>query len=71
MPQKEILRILDHLRRDVRELRGDEIFFAPPRIYILGSKRSIVKNLGACFRHHFSAPRVGQEGHGFAETFRG
>ena len=33
---------------------GDEIFFAPPRIYILGSKRSIVKNIGICFRHHFS-----------------
>jgi len=36
---------------------GDEIFFAPPRVYILGSKRSIVKNLGACFHHHFTHPR--------------
>jgi len=33
---------------------GEEIFFAPPRIYILGSKRSIVQNIGICFRHHFS-----------------
>jgi hypothetical protein len=33
---------------------GDEIFFAPPRVYILGSKRSIVKNLGVCFRHYFT-----------------
>ena len=50
---------------------GDEIFFASPRIYILGSKKSIVKNMGACFRHHFSIPGVAQEGLGLAESFRG
>ena len=50
---------------------GDEIFFASPSIYILGSKKSIVKNMGTCFRHHFSAPGAGQEGLGFAEAFRG
>ncbi|MBI4495360.1 MAG: hypothetical protein HY697_00335 [Deltaproteobacteria bacterium] len=33
---------------------ADEIFFAPPRIYILGSKRSIVRNIEACFQHHFT-----------------
>ncbi len=33
---------------------GEEIFFIPPRIYILSSKRSIIKNIGACFRNHFS-----------------
>jgi hypothetical protein len=30
---------------------GDEIFLIPPRIYVLNSKRSIVKNIAACFRH--------------------
>jgi hypothetical protein len=33
---------------------GDEIFFLPPRIYILSSKRSMIKNIGACFRNHFT-----------------
>jgi hypothetical protein len=33
-----------------------EIFFAPPRIYILNSKRSVIKNIGLCFRHHFTFP---------------
>ena len=50
---------------------GDEIFFAPPRVYILGSKKSIAKNMATCFRHHFSAPRAGQEDPGVAKTFRG
>jgi len=50
---------------------GDEIFYAPPRIYILGSKRSVVKNLGTCFRHHFSASPPGPEGRGGGDTFRG
>jgi hypothetical protein len=33
---------------------GDEIFFAPPRVYILSSKRSIIRNLALCFKHHFT-----------------
>ena len=35
---------------------ADEIFFAPPQIYILSSKGSIPKNLAICFRHHFTLP---------------
>ncbi|MDI6755128.1 MAG: hypothetical protein QME78_12140 [Thermodesulfobacteriota bacterium] len=37
---------------------ADEIFFAPPRIYILSSKGSIPKNLASCFKHYFTFPRV-------------
>lgn len=37
---------------------ADEIFFAPPRIYIFSSKRSITKNLAICFQHHFTLPRM-------------
>jgi hypothetical protein len=33
---------------------ADEIFFAPPRVYILSSKGSITRNLAACFKHHFT-----------------
>jgi len=50
---------------------GDEIFFAPPRVYILGSKRSIVKNLGVCFRHHFTHPLSLLAGEGFGEFGKG
>jgi hypothetical protein len=50
---------------------GDEIFFAPPRIYILGSKRSIVKNMATCFRHYFSTPLPDPGGNAFAELLRG
>jgi hypothetical protein len=32
---------------------ADEIFLIPPRIYVLNSKRSIVKNMAVCFRHSF------------------
>jgi hypothetical protein len=42
---------------------GEEIFFLAPGIYILSSKRSMVKNIEACFRNHFTlslAPQ-GQE----------
>jgi len=35
---------------------ADEIFFAPPQIYILGSKRSIARNIAACLKHHFALP---------------
>ncbi len=35
---------------------ADEIFFAPPGIYILNSKRSISRNLAMCFQHHFALP---------------
>jgi hypothetical protein len=37
---------------------ADEIFFAPPRIYILSSKRSIAKNIATCFKHHFTFPVI-------------
>jgi hypothetical protein len=50
---------------------GDEVFFAPPRIYILGSKRSISQNMAICFRHYFSDPRPYPEGNIFAESPRG
>lgn len=50
---------------------GDEVFFAPPRIYILGSKRSISQNMAVCFRHYFSDPRSVPEGNAFAELVRG
>jgi len=33
---------------------AEEIFFAPPRVYILSSKRSIAKNISACFKHYFT-----------------
>jgi hypothetical protein len=35
---------------------ADEIFFAPPRVYILSSKGSITGNIAACFKHHFTSP---------------
>jgi hypothetical protein len=35
---------------------ADEIFFVPPRVYILSSKGSIAKNIAACFKHHFTFP---------------
>ena len=50
---------------------GDEIFFAPPWVYILGSKRSIVKNLGVCFHHHFTHPLSFLAGEGFGELGKG
>jgi hypothetical protein len=50
---------------------GDEVFFAPPRIYILGSKRSISQNMAICFRHYFSGTRSYPEGNVFAELLRG
>jgi hypothetical protein len=37
---------------------ADEIFFAPPRIYIFSSKRSIPKNIATCFKHHFTFPLI-------------
>lgn len=37
---------------------GDEIFFAPPRVYILSSKGSISRNIAACFKHHFAFPLI-------------
>ena len=37
---------------------ADEIFFAPPRIYILSSKGSISRNIAACFKHHFTFPPI-------------
>jgi len=50
---------------------GDEIFFAPPRVYILGSKRSIVKNLSICFHHHFTHSHPFLAGEGFGEPGKG
>jgi len=37
---------------------ADEIFFAPPRVYILSSKGSIIKNIAACLKHHFTFPLI-------------
>lgn len=34
---------------------ADEIFFAPPQVYILSSKRSITRNIASCFKHHFTS----------------
>jgi hypothetical protein len=50
---------------------GEEIFFIPPRIYILSSKGSIVKNIGICFRNHFSLSFAEKGGKGLSETLRG
>ncbi len=50
---------------------AEEIFWVPPRVYILGSKRSIVRNMGVCFRHHFSAAHAGQESVGSLPALRG
>lgn len=50
---------------------GDEIFFAPPRVYILGSKRSIVKNMGVCFHHSFTHPYPFLAGEGLGEPGKG
>jgi len=33
---------------------ADEIYYAPPKVYILSSKRSIAKNIATCFQHHFT-----------------
>jgi hypothetical protein len=37
---------------------ADEIFFVPPRVYILSSKGSITKNIAACLKHHFTFPLI-------------
>jgi len=37
----------------VQRIAG-EVFYSPPRVYILGSKPSIPANMAACFRHHFT-----------------
>jgi hypothetical protein len=50
---------------------GDEIFFIPPRIYILSSKRSIAKNIGTCFRNHFTLSLPKNWGEGLSEPVRG
>ena len=50
---------------------GDEIFFAPPRVYILGSKRSIAKNMGVCFHHHFTHSHPFFAGEGLGEPGKG
>jgi hypothetical protein len=41
------------LRLPIQKI-AEEIFFAPPRVYILSSKRSIAKNISACFKHYFT-----------------
>jgi hypothetical protein len=38
---------------------ADEIFLIPPRIYVLNSKRSIVRNMAVCFRHSFERGFLG------------
>ena len=45
---------------------ADEIFFAPPRVYILSSKGSIPRNIAACFQHHFTIPLMPSPDAGFA-----
>jgi hypothetical protein len=50
---------------------GEEIFFIPPRIYILSSKRSMVKNIGTCFRNHFTLTLTKDWGEGLPEPSRG
>ncbi len=40
---------------------GEEIFWVPPQIYIVGSKHSISKNLAACLKHHFVSAADGRE----------
>jgi hypothetical protein len=50
---------------------GDEIFFAPPRVYILGSKKSIAKNMGLCFHHHFTHSHPFFAGEGLGEPGKG
>jgi len=50
---------------------GDEIFFIPPRIYILSSKRSIVKNISSCFRNYFTFSLPRDRGEGLWEPARG
>jgi hypothetical protein len=50
---------------------GEEIFFIPPRIYILSSKRSVVKNIGTCFRNHFALSLTKNWGEGLPEPLRG
>ncbi|HSR10159.1 MAG TPA: hypothetical protein VLS90_01845 [Thermodesulfobacteriota bacterium] len=47
---------------------GDEIFFLPPRIYILSSKRSIRRNIGLCFRKHFTLSLAREWGTGPGEA---
>ncbi|MDH4265097.1 MAG: hypothetical protein OEW45_05605 [Deltaproteobacteria bacterium] len=46
---------------------ADEIYFAPPQIYILSSKGSITKNLAICFQHHFALPSMEFGGGDFLE----
>jgi hypothetical protein len=44
---------------------ADEIFFAPPRVYVLSSKGSITRNIAACFQHHFTLPPMHSPDVGF------
>jgi hypothetical protein len=37
----------------------------------LSSKRSIVKNIGTCFRNHFTLSLTKNWGEGLSETLRG
>lgn len=50
---------------------GEEIFFAPPTIYILSSKKSIAKNIGLCFRNHFTLSQDQNWGGNLPEPWRG
>ncbi len=49
---------------------GEEIFFFPPGIYILGSKPSIIKNIASCFRNDFTLSLVREWGPGVLEPLR-
>ena len=46
---------------------GDEIYLLPPGIYILSSKKSISRNIAACFRNHFALGLPSGGGQGLPE----
>jgi hypothetical protein len=50
---------------------GDEIYFLPPGIYILGGRKSISRNITACFRNHFTLNLSPERGKDLPEPMRG
>ncbi len=53
VPIFEAERLGEGVPNALAERIGDEIFWLPPHIYVLGSRRSISKNLAGCLKHHF------------------
>ncbi len=75
----EFLSLREEMAESVPELegalrrRGLEPFRRnpPPGVYILGSKKSISRNIAACFRNHFTLALAPEQGKDLPEPIRG